>query len=174
MIKQEYTVRNALPREFEKIGKLMVDVYSQLDGFPKESEQPNYYKMLANIGELTNKPGVELLVAVSPDSKLAGAVVYFRDMKYYGSGGTATQEHNASGFRLLAVDTAVRGQGIGKLLTKECISKAKTQKFPQMIIHTTKVMQTAWKMYEHLGFRRSEDLDFIQGELVVYGFRLSL
>jgi len=168
MIKQEYTVRNALPREFEKIGKLMVDVYSQLDGFPKESEQPNYYKMLANIGELTNKPGVELLVAVSPDSKLAGAVVYFRDMKYYGSGGTATQEHNASGFRLLAVDTAVRGQGIGKLLTKECISKAKTQKFPQMII------QTAWKMYEHLGFRRSEDLDFIQGELVVYGFRLSL
>jgi hypothetical protein len=35
MNKLEYTVRNALPREFEEIGKLMVDVYSQLDGFPK-------------------------------------------------------------------------------------------------------------------------------------------
>ncbi len=47
---EEYTVRNAMPAEFAEIGKLMVQVYSQLEGFPKESEQPDYYKMLANIG----------------------------------------------------------------------------------------------------------------------------
>ncbi len=72
MSQQEYTVRNAKPSEFEKIGKLMAQAYSQLEGFPKESEQPNYYKMLANIGELTNKPGTELLVAVSSDNRIAG------------------------------------------------------------------------------------------------------
>jgi hypothetical protein len=49
MSKPQYTIRNAKPEEFEEIGKLMVQVYSQLDGFPKESEQPNYYKMLANV-----------------------------------------------------------------------------------------------------------------------------
>jgi len=174
MSKQEYTVRNAMPGEFEKIGKLMVQVYSQLEGFPKESEQPNYYKMLANIGELTNKPETELLVAVSSDDKIVGGVVYFSDMKYYGSGGTATNEQNASGFRLLAVDPLTRGKGIGKLLTNECIRKAKDKKVYQMIIHTTMSMQTAWKMYENLGFKRSEDLDFMQGELPVYGFRLLL
>src|SRR6266498_319103 len=121
MSKKEFIVRNAMPGEFEEIGKLMVQAYSQLEGFPKESEQPNYYKMLANIGEFTNKPGTELLVAVSPDNKIAGGVVYFSNMKYYGSGGTATNEKNASGFRLLAVDPLTRGQGIGKLLTNECI-----------------------------------------------------
>jgi len=52
MSEQEYTVRNAMPGEFDEIGKLMVKAYSQLEGFPKESEQPNYYKMLANIGSL--------------------------------------------------------------------------------------------------------------------------
>ena len=31
-----------------------------------------------------------------------------------------------------------------------------------MIIHTTMAMQTAWKMYEQIGFKRSEDLDFMQ------------
>ena len=170
----EYTVRNATPAEFEQIGKLMVRVYSQLDGFPKESEQPNYYNMLANIGELTNKPEAELLVAVSPGDKIAGAVVYFGDMKHYGSGGTATKEENASGFRLLAVDPSARGNGIGKLLTNKCIKKAKDKKVYQMIIHTTMAMQTAWKMYENLGFKRSEDLDFMQGELPVFGFRLLL
>ena len=174
MIKGEYTIRNAKPEEFEEIGKLMVSVYSQLEGFPKQNEQPAYYKMLADIGELTMKPDTELLVAVSDDGKIGGAVVYFSDMQYYGSGGTATQEKNAAGFRLLAVDSAVRGKGIGKLLTNECIKKAKEKKRLQVIIHSTKAMQTAWKMYESIGFKRSEDLDFMQGELPVSGFRLLL
>ncbi len=33
-------------------------------------------------------------------------------------------------------------------------------------------MQVAWAIYENLGFKRSEDLDFMQGELLVFGFRL--
>ncbi len=174
MAKQNWIVRNALPGGFEDIGKLMVRAYSQLEGFPKESEQPNYYKMLANIGELTNNPGTELLVAVSAGETIAGGVVYFSDMKYYGSGGTATLEKDAAGFRLLAVDLSNRGQGIGKLLTNECIRKTKEKKIGQLIIHTTMAMQTAWKMYEDLGFKRSQDLDFLQGDLAVYGFRLLL
>jgi ribosomal protein S18 acetylase RimI-like enzyme len=174
MSSREYTIRNANQNEFEEIGKLMVRVYSDLEGFPKESEQPNYYKMLASVGELTTKPETELLVAISSDDKIAGAVVFFGDMKYYGSGGIATQEQNAAGFRLLAVHQLSRGHGIGKLLTNECIKKAKNRKRDQVIIHTTKAMLKAWKMYEDIGFKRSDDLDFIQGELAVYGFRLLL
>ncbi|MBL0742597.1 GNAT family N-acetyltransferase [Chryseolinea lacunae] len=169
-----HTIRNAQPHEFPEIGKLMIHVYSQLEGFPKEHEQPNYYKMLANVGEFTNKPDTELLVAVSDNGTLAGAVVYFGDMQHYGSGGTATQEKNAAGFRLLAVSNAARGQGVGKLLTNTCIGKAKEKHLGQLIIHTTNAMQTAWKMYESLGFKRSIDLDFMQGELPVFGFRLML
>ena len=174
MSNQEYTIRNATPGEFDEIGRLMVLVYSQLEGFPKESEQPGYYKMLYNVGELTNNPGTELLVAVSSEDKIVGGVVYFNNVQYYGSGGTATKEKNAAGFRLLAVDPFTRGQGIGKLLTNECIRKAKEKKHSQVIIHSTNAMQTAWKMYESLGFKRSEDLDFLQGELPVFGFRLLL
>lgn len=174
MSKQEYFIRNAKTNEFVEIGKLMFTVYSQLDGFPKPDEQPNYYKMLANVGELTLKPGTELLVVHSVDDRILGAVVYFSDMKYYGSGGMATQEKNSAGFRLLSVDPLMRGMGIGKLLVNECIRKARASNFSQVIIHTTNSMQTAWKMYERIGFKRSEDLDFMQGELAVFGFRLTL
>jgi GNAT superfamily N-acetyltransferase len=169
-----YTIRNAHESEFLEIGQLMVNVYSNLEGFPNETEQPNYYKMLANVGEFINKPTAELLVAVSPEGKIAGAVVYFGDIQYYGSGGTATQEKNAGGFRLLVVDFSARGKGVGKLLTQTCIKKTRERKLSQVIIHTTKAMKTAWSMYEGLGFKRSEDLDFMQGELPVYGFRLTL
>lgn len=174
MLPQEYIIRHAQTEEFAAIGQLMVDVYSQLDGFPKPNEQPAYYQLLRNIGELTKKPGTELLVAVSFDGHIAGAVVYFSDMQYYGSGGIATREKNAAGFRLLAVDTSARGKGIGKALTLACIQQAKEQQLSQVIIHSTKTMQTAWKMYEAIGFKRSADLDFMQGELPVFGFRLLL
>lgn len=171
---KSFVVRNARPDEYSGIGKLMVDVYSHLDGFPKEAEQPMYYQLLANVGDLTFKPSAELLVAVSSENKIVGAVVYFGDMQFYGSGGLATQERNSAGFRLLAVDPLTRGQGIGKLLTMACIDKARqNSNLRQVIIHTTKAMQTAWKMYETIGFKRSDDLDFMQGELAVYGFRYS-
>ncbi len=166
-----YIIRNAHPSEFEEIGKLLISVYSKLEGFPKEDEQPNYYKMLANIGDFTKHPETELLVAVDENNKIAGAVVYFNDMQYYGSGGIATQEKNSAGFRLLGVDSETRGKGIGKLLTLECIEKANLNKRKQLIIHSTLAMKTAWKMYENIGFKRSEDLDFMQGELPVFGFR---
>lgn len=172
--KKDFVIRNAQAEEFKSIGQLMVNVYSQLDGFPKPDEQPAYYHLLMNIGFLTEKPGVEILVAASPENKIAGALVYFSDMLYYGSGGTATSEKNAAGFRLLAVDLDYRGQSIGKKLTIACIEKARSQNLPQLIIHSTQAMQVAWKMYERIGFVRSEDLDFMQGSLPVFGFRYTL
>ena len=60
-----FTIRKAKESEFDEIGKLMVEVYSQLDGFPKQTEQPAYYNTLLNKGEFTQKTATELLVAVS-------------------------------------------------------------------------------------------------------------
>jgi GNAT superfamily N-acetyltransferase len=152
----------------------MVDVYSRLDGFPSPEEQPKYYEMLQNIGQITQIPDTRVLVALSEDAEILGGVVYFSDMKQYGSGGTAAKVKGASGTRLLAVSPDARKQGIGKALTFHCIHLAKQSDNDQVILHTTKSMQVAWKMYEKLGFERSEDLDFKQADLPVYGFRLHL
>lgn len=169
-----YSVRNAHAHEFEAIGKLMVHAYSTLEGFLKVEEHPHYYQTLANIGDLPTKPDTELIVAVSSAGEIGGAVVFFGDMAQYGSGGTATQEKKSAGFRFLAVSDAARGKGLGKLLTHECLNRAKQKHLRQVIIHTTMAMLNAWKMYEKIGFKRSEDLDFRQGNLQVFGFRFLL
>ncbi len=171
---KEYIVREAHSDEFVNIGELMIMVYSQLEGFPGPEESPEYYKKLKSVGKLTEDSKVKLLVAASSSGSIGGAVVYFGDMAYYGSDGIATQEKNAAGFRLLAVDPNTRGKGIGKLLTKACIDLAKFEKQEQIVIHSTNAMQIAWSMYEKIGFKRSEDLDFKKGNLTVYGFRLLL
>ncbi len=168
----ELTVREARENEYERIGELMVNVYSALEGFPKPEEQPAYYQLLRNVGRLTEKPGTVILVATDSAENILGAVVYFSEMQYYGSGGTATKETNASGFRLLAVHPDTRGKGVGRLLTNACVTKARNSGVSQLIIHTTRSMMVAWKMYESMGFERSADLDFKQQDLEVFGFRL--
>lgn len=171
---KKLTIRDLRTDEYEALGTLMVRVYSALEGFPKPEEQPRYYELLANIGRFSEKKDAAVLVALTGENELAGGVVYFGDMSEYGSGGTATQEKNASGIRLLAVDPKFRGMGVGRALTDACIERARRRGNANVVLHTTAAMQTAWKMYENLGFRRAEDLDFMQETLQVYGFRLAL
>lgn len=168
------TIRDARPEEFTAIGRLLVEVYSGLAGFPTPAEQPQYYELLANIGRFTEKPQARLLVAVASQGELVGGIVYFGDMAHYASGGSATSLKNASGIRLLGVRTRYRNLGAGSALTQACIELARGAGHAEVILHTTKAMQVAWRLYESLGFVRSEDLDFSQQGLTVFGFRLRL
>ncbi|HEX7047380.1 MAG TPA: GNAT family N-acetyltransferase [Gammaproteobacteria bacterium] len=167
-------IRELQEEEFLPLGRLMVEVYSGLEGFPTPEEQPRYYDMLVNIGRFTEKKDAKVLVAISPGDTLIGGVVYFGDMSEYGSGGTATRVKNASGIRLLAIDPKFRGTGAGRALTEACMQLAREKGHAQVILHTTQAMQIAWKMYEKLGFERAPDLDFMQEALPVFGFRLEL
>ncbi|HJW31745.1 MAG TPA: GNAT family N-acetyltransferase [Holophagaceae bacterium] len=156
------------------LGQLMVEVYSNLEGFPTPQEQPAYYELLANLGRFAEKPAARVLVAHSPEGEMVGGVVYFGDMAQYGSGGTATQERNASGIRLLGIHPRFRGLGAGRALTEACIQLAREAGHAQVILHTTHAMRNAWSLYERMGFQRSEDLDFLQQGFPVFGFRLRL
>jgi GNAT superfamily N-acetyltransferase len=169
-----FTIRGLRRDEHVALGQLMVQVYANLDGFPTPLEQPRYYELLGNIGQFTKRPGARVLVAVTPQEGLAGGIVYFGDMAQYGSGGIATSIENASGIRLLGVDPRFRGLGVGKALTNACIALARERGHAEVILHTTAAMQTAWAMYERMGFVRDEELDFLQEDFPVYGFRLRL
>lgn len=168
------TIRDLQPNESESLGRLMVDVYSHLEGFPTPIEQPRYYEMLANIGSFAEKPETRVLVAVTPENELVGGVVCFGDMAHYGGGGIASSIRNASGIRLLGVDPRFRGSGAGRALTSACIQLARDAGHAQVILHSTQAMRIAWGLYERMGFVRSEDLDFVQEGFPVYGFRLSI
>jgi pimeloyl-ACP methyl ester carboxylesterase/GNAT superfamily N-acetyltransferase len=166
-------IRDARPGEFGAIGVMMVAVYSGLEGFPRPETQPDYYRLLANIGEQTAKPGVRLLVALEKE-RIAGAVVFYAEMAQYGSGGTATAERDAAGFRFLASDPEARGRGVAKALVEYCIEAARAAGRRRLVIHSTAAMKAARAIYSARGFERAPDLDFVQGALPVYGYRLPL
>ncbi len=167
-------IREVRPEEHETLGRLMVADYASLEGFPTPEEQPDDYQKLSYIGRLNDQPDTQVLVALSAPGQLVGGVVYFSDMAVYGSGGRATAEKDASGIRLLGVDPRYRQAGVGRALTEACIRKAAAWGHAHVILHTAQAMQVAWGLYRRMGFDRATDLDFIQAELPVFGFRLRL
>ena len=76
-------IRDIKDAERTALGDLMVAVYSSLEGFPTPEEQPDYYEMLQNIGQQTQKLNTRVFVALEGE-RVLGGVVYFSDMKQYG------------------------------------------------------------------------------------------
>ncbi len=139
---------------------------------PGIDEQPDYYAMLSDTQRRAGLPGLKSLVAADRENSLLGTVTFVGKMAAYGSGGRAPQCKDAYGIRLLAVTPSARRMGGGKSLTRACIQKTWALGYERVILHTTKAMVSAWKMYQGMGFKRSPDRDFEQGTLPVFGFSL--
>ena len=169
-----HEIREAHPEEYTALGLLMVEAYSQLEGFPGPEENPEYYNVLRNVGEFAQKPKAKLIVAVSEEGQVDGGLVYFGDMRYYGAGGEATLSQKAGAFRLLAVSHKASGKGLGKRLVEACFDQARSEGFEYLMIHSTKFMKIARKMYEKMGFVRFPEIDFVKSYVTVYGFRYTL
>jgi len=77
--------------------------------------------------------------------------------------------------RLVAVDPAARGQGVGQALMRECIQRARQSGAAAITLHTTDMMSVAQGMYVRMGFIRAPELDFSPApEYLVKGYRFDL
>jgi GNAT superfamily N-acetyltransferase len=170
----DFSIRLARPEELPALGALVADAYAALSGMPGPAEQPAYYAMVRDAAARARNPALRILAAISPGGELLGSADLIEDMSHYASGGTASSRKDSAGIRLLAVAPAARGRGVGKALTLHCIERARILGRSTVVLHTTRAMETAWRMYEQLGFRRSPDLDFRQSALEVFGFELPL
>jgi ribosomal protein S18 acetylase RimI-like enzyme len=168
------TIREVRPEEYAEVGRLIVDAYASLPGMPTRDEQPEYYARLLDVARRAGNPAIHVFVAFDHSGAPLGSVDFIEDMKHYGAAGPAGNVPDAAGVRLLAVRAEARGQGLGKALTEFCIARARELGKTQVVLHTTHAMQTAWALYERLGFVRFPELDFRQGNLDVFGFRLAL
>lgn len=65
--------------------------------------------------------------------------------------------------RMLVVDPAARGKGIGRQLTEECLRRAERDRSPVIALHTTPIMAVALPMYLRMGFVRVGDAPDILG-----------
>jgi ribosomal protein S18 acetylase RimI-like enzyme len=162
-------IRPVRPEDYERLGAITVSAYRVLDGHVVE---PAYEAQLADIGARAEAPATVVLAAMNDDGRVLGGVTYVRDRS------SPMAEHTMDGaasIRMLAVDPAAQGQGVGRRLAKACIDRARADGASEIVLHSTSWMTTAHRLYEGLGFKRDPALDFTPVPRVeLRAFRLKL
>jgi len=105
--------------------------------------------------------------------RIVGSVMLFPpQVQAYGE---FTDPSHAPELRLLAVDPAARGLGVGRALVDECIRRARHAGAAELGLHTSRSMRTAMQLYLRMGFVRAPETDFHpDGAELVEGYRLPL
>jgi ribosomal protein S18 acetylase RimI-like enzyme len=159
-------VRPAVPADYPAISRLTLAAY-EADG--QFSGAGHYTAVLADVA---GRAGAgELLVAVSPADDVVGAVLYV------GEGGPYAEVSGPgeAEFRMLAVDPAAQGRGVGRVLVRACVERAVAADCTAVVICVRDIAVAAQKLYESFGFERTPDLDWSPVEGVrLWALRLPL
>ena len=182
-------IREATKEDFDEIARLTIDAYRALDTWVGDE----YAGHLADVGSRALAENTVVLVAEddlpNPAAVTAAVVAgegvtHAPERRLLGSvtltiGGGPYFEWDPDvdgdcGFRMLAVDPAVQGRGVGPRLVADCLERARAAGCRRMVIGSTEWMTTAHRIYERLGFRRAPELDQMWGHIRGLCFVLDL
>ena len=171
----DIAVRLAHDSDLEAARSILGAAYAQYaDSFPEGS----WTVYLADILDLEGRSSESELLIAQRDGRLVGSVSYFPPGSKASYPTDSFSEHwpaDWAAFRLLAVDPAARGGGVGRRLTEVCIERARATGAPAVGLHTTEPMKVARDMYERMGFERAPAYDFHPSdEVSVEAYRLEL
>lgn len=162
-------IREATPADYPRIAEVTLAAYRALDRWVGD----DYATTMADVAaRAAPGSGATLLVAEDGTGRVVGAVTLVLEAGPYfewefGIDGDC-------GFRMLAVDPAAQGGGIGPALVSECLRRAADAGKKRMVLGSTEWMTTAHRMYERFGFRRRPDLDQMWGDIRGLCFMLDL
>lgn len=158
-------VRDIRHAEIAQLSAITLAAYAGLDGI----DVGPYRTSLADVADRVRQ--AEVLVAVDADQVLGG-VTYVPDA---GNPYAEFSDPDAAGMRMLAVDPAAQGQGVGGALVAACIRRARDSHRRLLVLHTTEAMTAARRLYEQFGFARLARRDWRpQPHILLLGYELAL
>jgi ribosomal protein S18 acetylase RimI-like enzyme len=143
-------VRPARTEEYAAVGALTARVYVEAGLVPTDS--PYLADLRAAAERATS---AQLLVACAA-GRLAGSVTFALP----GSRWAELAGPDEAEFRMLVVDAAARGAGIGTRLVVECLDRARAAGARAVVLSTQPQMRAAHAIYERLAFRREPARDW--------------
>jgi ribosomal protein S18 acetylase RimI-like enzyme len=142
-------VEEATEADWPGIGGLTAGVYVS-EGHATE----RYAAALADVAGRAGQ--AELLVARDGGGAVVGSVA----LVLGGEFGEVLESPDEAGFRMLVVAPAARGRGVGELLVRTCLERAREAGKRRVVISSDLSMTTAHRLYERMGFRRLPERDW--------------
>lgn len=113
----------------------------------------------ANVAKMPKLAKAGEIIVAEDDGRIFGAVTYVGPQQPK----PAFFEPAWPIIRMLVVDPAARGKGVGRQLTEECLRRAERDQSGVIALHTTPIMTVALPMYLRMGFARVRDAPDILG-----------
>jgi ribosomal protein S18 acetylase RimI-like enzyme len=146
-----FTIRPILPTDYPAIGRITLDAYEG----NRDDLDDEYRRELQDVA---GRAGFcTVLVAVGPGGTLLGGVTYVPGPDNPMS---ELERDGEAGIRMLAVDPAAQGQGVGRALTLACLERAKREGRAGMALYTRPANLPSQRLYESLGFVRDPGRDW--------------
>jgi ribosomal protein S18 acetylase RimI-like enzyme len=147
----EFTIRPVEPDDYEALGRITLEAYEG----NRDDLGDDYRDELRDVaGRAAACP---VLVAVAPDGALLGGVAYVSGPDNQMS---ELERDGEAGVRMLAVDPAAQGLGVGRALTVACVDRARKEGRSGMALYTRPANLPAQRLYLSLGFIRDPDRDW--------------
>lgn len=142
-------LRRVRPEEHARVGELTVAAYEPFLG----GTEDDYRARLADIA--TRDREAEIWVAVDGDTVLGNVTVCPP-----GSAFGEIAEAGEGEFRMLAVDPAARGLGVGGALVDLVLHRFRREGMRGVVLSTLPAMSDAHRLYERRGFTRAPERDW--------------
>jgi ribosomal protein S18 acetylase RimI-like enzyme len=155
------------PAVLERLGDIVVTAYEAIGALEGDDE---YVPELRDIARRVRE-AVVFAALDAADGTPLGCVTYVpgRDSLW--------AEHLRAGeasIRMLAVDPAAQGRGVGSALVAACLDRARADGRRAVFLHSLPVMTDAQRIYERCGFRRAPERDWVFPDFLLMGFVLEL
>lgn len=162
---QVIEVRDALPTELPAVRRLVTEAYAE---FEPRLTAPNWATMTGNIAKVVDAGAAGDLLVALLDGRVAGTVTYLAP----GPKDYRRVPQEWAVVRVLAVDPALRGRGVARALTEECLNRARRDRAPVVGLHTAEMMTAARTLYERVGFVHHEDFAHLGLRFSIYRMTL--
>ncbi|MCC3761656.1 GNAT family N-acetyltransferase [Glycomyces sp. TRM65418] len=153
MVSGDVQIRPALPAEYAALGELTVRSY--LDGgFLLGGLDDPYTPKLRDVAH--RAANALVLVAVDGERLLGGVTLAFPGSPLVELGGPGEAE-----IRMLAVDPAAHGRGVGSALAAACVERSRAEPgIKRIVLSSQTTMRAAHRVYARLGFERTPAMDW--------------
>ncbi|UEL29473.1 GNAT family N-acetyltransferase [Pseudarthrobacter sp. L1SW] len=161
------TFRRAVAADFSEVRRITRDAYLRAGHFA--ADHP-YMSVLEDVEHRAEH--AQVWVAETAGKVVAAVTLSFPDQPY-----SEIAKDGELEFRMLAVDPAHQGGGVGRAVVREIVEHARQLPGIEAIsITSATFMERAHRLYESLGFRRVPERDwYVPGEdVLLWVFRLEL